>query len=257
MDNSTNPITDDSAPKLKHLVVDDDAFNREGLRAYLAGQGFEVAEAGDEASAWEAAQATSPAAAVIDISIPASAAQRTKPTDSFGLSLARRLKQAHPALGIVLFSAYEDRGDDVMTLMRAGYRSLAYKLKGCPPSDLLSAIHDVLAGRVVIDPEVTGRKSLAAELLNQLTPDEREHVSHAVAQLEELTQREREIAYRIAASQNVKGIALALHLSPKSVENNITTIYSKLGLNVLPPNLREVVILAKACMVKDLQRVGE
>ena len=33
------------------LIVDDDAFNREGLRAYLATKGYAISEAGEAASA--------------------------------------------------------------------------------------------------------------------------------------------------------------------------------------------------------------
>ena len=37
------------------LIVDDDAFNREGIRLYLRRQGFSILEAGDEATAYETA----------------------------------------------------------------------------------------------------------------------------------------------------------------------------------------------------------
>jgi DNA-binding NarL/FixJ family response regulator len=237
-------------------VVDDDAFNREGLRAYLGAQGFTIVEAADESSALAVAKIQHIDVAVVDISIPPNATQRVKPTDSYGLSLAQTLKTENAATGVVLFSAYEDRGDDVLRMIKSGARGLAYKLKGCTPNELLGAIRDVLAGRVLIDPLVTGSraKAMAAELLAQLSADEREPVRYAAEQLAELTPREREIALRIAASQNVKGIAAALHLAPKSVENAITAIYGKLGLNQLPGHLREVVILAKACLVNDLEQ---
>lgn len=238
------------------LVVDDDAFNREGLRAYLGAQGFAILEAGDEASAAALAQDQHIDAAVVDISIPPHPRQRVRPNDSCGLALAQTLKTANPATGVVMFSAYEDRGDDVMRMIRAGTRGLAYKLKGCAPGELLSAVRDVLAGRVVIDADVTGSraKAMAAELLSQLSADEREPVRYAAEQLSTLTTREREIAFRIAASQTIKAVAAALHLAPKSVENNITAIYDKLGLNQLPGYLREVVILAKACLINDLEQ---
>lgn len=240
------------------LIVDDDEFNRAGLRAYLATKGYTVSEAGDEASALAIAQQQPIAVAVVDISIPPTAAQRVKPSDSYGLSLARTLKQTQPAIGVVLFSAYEDRGEDVMQLIKAGHRSLGYKLKGCSPSDLLRAIQEVQAGRVVIDAEVTQSRvhTLVQDMLGQLSSEEREPLQFALDHLDELTSRERDIAYRIAASQTVKGVAEALHLAPKTIENTITTIYSKLGLNMLPTNLREVVLLAKACLMKDLMGKG-
>jgi DNA-binding NarL/FixJ family response regulator len=236
------------------LIVDDDAFNREGLRAYLGVHGFDIVEATDEAAALARSREAPLSAAVVDISIPPDAARRVQPSDVCGLSFAAQLKAEQPAAGIVIFSAYEDRGDDVMRLVREGGRGIAYKLKGCAPAGLLAAIRAVQAGHVVFDDGVTGSraKAFASELIDQLSADEREPVKYAIEQLGELTPRERDIAYRVAASQTVKGAAAGLHLAPKSVENAITAIYSKLGLNMLPGQLREVVILAKACLIHDL-----
>ena len=171
------------------LLVDDDAFNREGIRLYLKGQGFDVVEAGDAETAWSIAQAGGLEAAVVDISIPPDPRTPSSPGHSFGVALARRIKEAQPALGVVLFSAYEDRGSDVLEMVRVGMRGLAYKPKGSQPGALLAAIHDVMAGRVVIDPEVhANRRGLADELLKHLTPDERKWVEIAVASFNQLTQ---------------------------------------------------------------------
>ena len=43
----TNVELSARAPPTKILLVDDDAFNREGVRLYLARAGFDVLEAGD------------------------------------------------------------------------------------------------------------------------------------------------------------------------------------------------------------------
>ena len=76
-------------------------------------------------------------------------------------------------LGVVLFSAYEDRGREVLEMVRQGVRGLAHKLKGCPPKALLEAINEVRLGRVLIDPEVTNPHSLADEFRARLTAEER------------------------------------------------------------------------------------
>ncbi|MEW5871956.1 MAG: response regulator transcription factor [Chloroflexota bacterium] len=243
-------------PTLRLLLVDDNLFNRQGMCLYLQGQGFQVCEAGDEASAWGLCQQRLDAA-VIDISIPPDPDTPSRPEHSFGIHLARRLKEAHPTLGVVLFSAYEDRGAEVLDMVRDGVRGMAYKLKGCQPRALLQAIHEVLAGRVLIDPEVhANRPALADELLNRLTPDERSWVHYALQTFDQLTPREVEIAQRVAASHNTSGIARALSITPKSVENYIARIYDKLGLNEMAPgaDLRKVVLLAKVCMIHDLRR---
>ncbi|MBI4630976.1 MAG: response regulator transcription factor [Chloroflexi bacterium] len=241
---------------MKILLVDDDVFNREGIRLYLHSKGAEVVEAGDEATAWSLTESASPDVAVLDISIPPSPDSTSRSSQSLGVQLANRIKRAHPDLGVVLFSAYEDRGSEVLEMIREGVRGIAYKLKGCPPSALLSAIHDVMAGRVVIDPEVhANQRGLAEELLKRLTVEERVWVEGAVKEFEHLTPREQEIAHRLAASHNTEGIAQALSLSPKTAENYIGHVYDKLGLNEMgkqAPNLRKAVVLAKACMIFDL-----
>ena len=98
---------------IRVLLVDDDAFNREGVRLYLTREGLDVVDAGDEAAAWEMAQTQPLDAAVVDISIPPDSHSPSRVAYSFGIRLANRLKQAYPSLGIVLFSAYGDRGSEI------------------------------------------------------------------------------------------------------------------------------------------------
>ena len=52
------------------LLVDDDAFNREGVRLFLRREHCEVREAGDAQWRWRRSAAETIHVAVIDISIP-------------------------------------------------------------------------------------------------------------------------------------------------------------------------------------------
>jgi len=241
------------------LLVDDDQFNRDGLRLFLSGEGYDLIEAGDEETAWQLAQSTTPLpqAAIVDISIPPNPRTPSRPGYSYGISLTRRLKSTYPLLGVVLFSAYEDRGNEVFDMLQSGTLGLAYKLKGSQPASLLEAIHKVLAGHIDIDSEVhANRRGLANEIVKRLTPDEQPWVEQAVANFQFLTPREKEIAHLLAASHNTEGIARALVISTHTTENYITHVYDKLGLNEMArsaPHLRKVVILAKACMIIDLK----
>ncbi len=256
-DSFLSGLTGSSPTPLVVLLVDDNAFNREGVRIYLQRKGFTIHEAGDEESAWKLVNSQPFDAVVIDISIPPDAQTPSRPEYSFGIHLARRLKQLQPKLGVVLFSAYEDRGAEVLDMIRDGVRGLAYKLKGCQPAALLQAIYEVVAGRVVIDPEVhANRPALADELLKHLSPEEVAWVQYAIRTFDQLTPREKEIAQRVAASHNVQGIAQALSISPKTVESCIGRIYDKLGLTEMGADasgLRKAIILAKVCMIRDLQ----
>src|SRR5689334_3277448 len=110
------------------LLVDDDAFNREGVRLFLSREGFQILEAGDEATAWDIAQQQTPAVAITDLCLPPDPQTPSRPSHNCGVRLAHRLKDAYPAMGIILFSAYEDRGSEILDLIRAGQRGVAYKL---------------------------------------------------------------------------------------------------------------------------------
>jgi len=239
------------------LLVDDNVFNRDGIRLYLTRKGFNIQEAGDETTAWELAQNKAFAAAVVDISIPPDPDTPVRSEHSFGIHLAKRLKERQPALGIVLFSAYEDRGGEVLDMVREGVRGMAYKLKGSQPEALLLAIQDVIAGRVVIDSDVNAnRPQLADQLFGRLKPEEKPWVQFALKNFDNLTPREKEIAHRVAAAHNTQSIALALTLTPKTVENYTVRIYDKLGFSEIgteASGFRKAVLLAKVCMIQELR----
>jgi DNA-binding NarL/FixJ family response regulator len=238
------------------LVVEDNVFNRQGVCWYLQQQGFRVLTAGDAQTAWETAVSHQPAAVIIDVVIPPTPDNPRQTEESVGAQLAARLKKQYPNTGVVLFSAYEDRGQELFALLLEGARGLAYKLKGCAPAELLQAVHDVLAGRVTIDAEATPVRLFVANFNQCLTPEERTWVEKAAARLPRLTPREREIAQRLAAAHTIRGVAEALNLEPKTVENNVGRIYHKLALKRMgkqAPHLRPIVVLAKACLLADLQ----
>lgn len=237
------------------LLVDDNPFNRDGISMYLRTKGFRILEAGDHTTAWQLAIQEQPDAAVIDIVIPMVAQGELSRDTSLGLQLARKLKTHYPALGIVLLSAYEDRGREFLAMIEAGLRGLAYKLKGCQPDTLLTAIHAVQAGQIIIDPEVTTFRLSAHDFLALLNEEERCWVEKTIHSFNDLTPREREVAYLAAASHNTESIAQKLCVTPKTVENYISRIYRKLGfdnMDVEAPHLRKVVVLAKALMLYEL-----
>lgn len=240
------------------LLVDDDVLNRDGIRLYLEQEGFRVHEAGDARSAWRIVVEQRPDVAVLDIVLPAGPHISVQRHRSMGVNLAWRIKQEHPQMGVVLFSAHQDRGNRVWDLLHEGHAGIVYTLKGRSPEALLRAIRDAYAGRVVLDPSVMGAPhSLAEQFVQQLAETERPWVEEAADRMEHLTPRERDVVNRIAASYNVEGIAEYLGISSKTVENHITTVYNKLGLRRVDdeaPALRKTVVLAKACVLHDLRR---
>jgi DNA-binding NarL/FixJ family response regulator len=179
-----------------------------------------------------------------------------------GLRLGRRLKQNDPAIGLVFLSSYTDYGGEVLGLVREYRLGVAYKSKTSPPEELLDALRRTLAGGVLIDPQLFPHpRSLADELLTQLTAEERPWVLQALAGLKagRLTTREEETARWLARSRKVEGIAQALNIAPKTVETYVTRVYAELGLDSLKTDatyLRQDILLAKAYTLYDLQ-MGE
>lgn len=238
------------------LLVDDDPFNREGVKLYLEQRGCQVVEAGDAQTAWEIAQTSTFDAAVIDIVIPEKPNERFQVDHGNGVKLTARLKDAHPSLGIVLFSAYEGFGQDVFRLIQEGKRGIAYKLKGCRPRELYDSLLLVKNGQIAIDAEVTAERSSARAYLSFLEADERNWVILAAKRIPELSPREYEIAQLISSAHISANIAESLALAPKSVDNVRNRIYQKLGLSELEgsvPPLSKPILLAKAFILHELQ----
>lgn len=238
------------------LVVEDDQLNRAGVVMYLQMNGYAPIEAGDQQTAYELALQHRPPVAVVDIVIPSQPDGHARIAESVGLRLVRDLKALDPTMGIVVLSAYEDRGADIWSLVRDGTRGIAYLLKGVRPEQLLSALGETRAGQVVLSPDVvTNPARYAANLLSSLTDAERPWVERALSLMPTLSPRELDVARRIAASHNNQGIADALEISAKTVENHVNRLYAKLGLDLVDtraPTLRKSTLLAKTCMLWEL-----
>jgi DNA-binding NarL/FixJ family response regulator len=243
--------------KLKVLIVDDDEMMRRGLYEYLTSKGIDVLEATNANDAIELAFEKRPDAAILDIVIPASKNVKRDFALSEGVRVAKIIKSKYPEIGIVLLSAYEDRGAEVWEMVQKGVRGLVYKLKGCVPSELEEAIYESIKNRVSIDAEVsTGLNSTASIILQALTIAEKKWVDRVYENLKELTPRELEIVKCFAASRTVKGVARDLILSPKTVQNYVDKIYSKVGLMDLNEDfekIRKSTILTKAYLIYDLR----
>lgn len=241
--------------KHKVLLVEDNVFHRHGVQMYLEHHGFATLTAEDAETASHLAAKQRPNVAIIDIVIPPAPHDSANIRHSVGVDLAVKLKRTYSALGIVLFSSYEDRGRDVLALVLEGMIGIAYQLKGIRADSLLRIIHGVIGGQVLIDRRITGVRLAAAEVLAQLPASEQAWTLHALEQLTQLSPREYETARWIAMGYQQRRIAENMGISPKAVENYIYRIYGKLDFNLMSeeyPYLRKDFILAKALLVHDL-----
>ncbi|MGH2530879.1 MAG: response regulator [Thermomicrobiales bacterium] len=197
----------DSSSPIRILIADDHTLFRDGLRALLGSisDAEVVGEAATGAEAVAQVAASQPAVVLMDIQMP----------DMNGIEATRRIVQTNPDVGIVVLTMFED-DDSVFAAMRAGARG--YILKGADQAEMLRAIRAVASGEALFGPAIAARL-LGFFAGKSTTPP---------APFPDLTEREREILDLIAAGQSNAEIADRLFLSPKTVRNHISSIFSKL-----------------------------
>jgi DNA-binding NarL/FixJ family response regulator len=121
------------------LLVEPNRIVREGIRAQLARNGAEIAEAGTGAEAIAAAGERRPAVVVLDSRLP----------DASAAEICEALTELLPSTPIIVLSELGDESS-VAAAVDAGAR--AYLLKDADDLDLAAAVERVLAGESVIDP---------------------------------------------------------------------------------------------------------
>jgi DNA-binding NarL/FixJ family response regulator len=148
---------------------------------------------------------------VTDIRMPPGSADE-------GIQAAKRLRETHPEVGVVVLSQYANPSY-ALALLEGGSARRAYLLKERvnDVEQLAAAILAVAEGGSLIDPKVV--EALVAE-----------NARSEGSPLNELTPRERDVLREMAAGKNNAAIAEALFLTERSVEKVIHSIFLKLGL---------------------------
>jgi DNA-binding NarL/FixJ family response regulator len=197
--------------RLRVLVADDHPLFREGLAAALGNQPeIElVGEAADGPTAVAQALALQPDIVLMDIQMPGLS----------GIEATRRIVHASPHIGVIMLTMAAD-DDSVFAAMRAGARG--YILKGADKAELLRTLEAVARGEALFGPAIARRLVSFFGSLGSKTG-----AAPAMA-FPELTEREREVLTLIAQGRNNAAIAESLSLSPKTVGNHISNIFSKL-----------------------------
>ena len=152
-----------------------------------------------------------PDVVLTDISMPPSH------TDE-GIRLAAELRDTHPDIGVVILSQYAEPVF-ATKLLEGSTDRRAYLLKDRVQyrSDLTRAVHEVAAGRSVVDPRIV-------ELL--LAAQQRREDSR----FDTLTPREQQILALVAEGWSNAAIAERIVITKRAVERHINSIFSKLGL---------------------------
>ncbi len=193
---------------LRILLVDDHPLVRNGLRALLASvpDMTVVGEASNGEEAITQAAELQPDIILMDLHMPG----------LNGIEATRRIVQVHPHIGILVLTMLEDDAS-VFAAMRAGARG--YLLKGADQADVLRAIGVAAHGEAIFSPPIARRLMQYFANMQPVLP---------ASAFPDLTEREREILGMIAMGKSNVEIAEELVLSPKTVSNHVSNIFSKL-----------------------------
>ncbi len=208
---------DRSTELIRVLVADDHPVFRRGMRAILGAEpDIElVAEATDGEEAVARALELRPDVILMDLNMPRVT----------GIEAARRILEANPDTAILMLTMFED-DDSVFAAMRAGARG--YVLKGADGAETLRAIHAVADGEAIFGP------TIARRLTGYFAAPGRGPESNADQAFPNLTEREHEILSLIAEGYTNTAIASRLYLSPKTVRNYVSSIFTKLEVTDRP-----------------------
>ena len=206
MDQSANPI--------RVLVADDHPVFRRGMRAILGAEPeIElVGEATDGEEAIARALELRPDVVLMDLNMP----------KLNGIEATPRILQASPQSAILMLTMFED-DKSIFAAMRAGAHG--YVLKGADGAETLRAIHAVASGEAIFSPAITRR------LTKYFAAPGGDPKTAAVQAFPNLTEREHEILTLIAEGYTNSAIASRLYLSPKTVRNYVSSIFTKLEVS--------------------------
>jgi two-component system NarL family response regulator len=187
-------------PKARVLLVDDHALLRTGV-ANIINQEPDlhvVGEAGNGIEAIEAYQRHRPDVTLLDLRMPVME----------GVDAIHRIRELDPRARIIILTTY-DTDEEITRALKAGAK--AYVLKDISADDLITCIHDVLAGKTYLAP------AAAAKLAEGVTRVQ-------------LTPRELSTLQLMADGKANKEIAAALGISDRTVKTHLGHLFEKLGV---------------------------
>jgi DNA-binding NarL/FixJ family response regulator len=218
---------------MKFLVVDDHALIREAMRGVLRelcsdAIVLEAASAGQAADA--IGQHPDLALILLDLQLP----------DRDGVELLRELREQHPAISVVMLSAFSDH-DTVVKALDNG--ALGFIPKTDSREVLLGALRLILAGGTYIPPDALARGPAAPAAPSRPTPQKR----LSPAELG-LTERQVDVLALMMQGKSNKHICRELDLAEPTVKNHVSAI-----LKALEVTNRTEAVLAVAALGWELR----
>lgn len=191
------------------FLVDDHELFLSGVRAELEGEFDLVGSASDVDEAIVEIVANDPDVVLVDVHMAGGG----------GLAVIANVLESHPDVRFLALSV-SDAAEDVIAMIRAGARG--YVTKSISPADLAASVRRVHDGDAVFSPRLAG---FVLDAFSDALPRD------ADPELDQLTNREREVLRLIARGHPYKHIAKRLSISVKTVESHVSAVLRKLQLS--------------------------
>ena len=191
------------------FLVDDHELFLSGVRSELGGTFDVLGSANDVDDAIAQILDLRPDVVLVDVHMPRGG----------GLAVINRVTDVIPDATFLVLSV-SDAAEDVIAMIRAGARG--YLTKSIAPGELGNAVRRVNDGDAVFSPRLAGfvLDAFAETMTEPLDPE-----------LDQLTQREKEVMRLIARGFAYKQVASKLDISIKTVETHVSAVLRKLQLS--------------------------
>jgi DNA-binding NarL/FixJ family response regulator len=207
MARSASGSTTEEERPIRVALVDDHAVVRRGLRTFFE-QTPDIEVVGEGRNGREAlalATELEPDVILMDLLMP----------DMDGIEATRAIRAERPKIEIVALTSFIAE-EQVTAALEAG--ASGYLLKDAEADDVAVAVRAAFAGEMVVDPAVT---RLLAQRLRH---------NRQAAQIEPLTEREREVLVLLGQGSSNREIAVTLFITERTARTHVSNILGKLGL---------------------------
>jgi two-component system CheB/CheR fusion protein len=188
------------------FIVDDDPEIRTAMREMVERHGYRAEVFADGESFLKACSPDQSGCLLVDARMPGLG----------GLDLIKRVTGMQLSLPVIMITAYGEI-DMAVTAMKAG--AFDFLQKPVRPNELLESIKDALD-------------------YSDKRPEQSADRRIAVARIESLTSRQRDILEKVLAGSPSKIIAADLHISQRTVDNHRAAIMRKVGAKSLSALIR-------------------